>query len=71
MHGSVLYTACDQGVIRRYRRWPDHHGYLGEVYRHKGDVQDMDISPYDECILYETDSCLTIVKLPIWLPSNL
>lgn len=35
----------------RYRRYPDHHKYLGEVYSHKGDIQDMDLSPYDECIL--------------------
>ncbi len=50
-HGSLLYTACDRGVVRRYRRYSDHHGYLGEVFRHAADIQDMDISPYDECIL--------------------
>ncbi len=50
-HGSMLYTACERGVVRRYCRWPDHHGYLDELYRHKGEIQDMDISPYDECIL--------------------
>lgn len=49
--GSLLYSACDGGVLRRYRRYPDHHQYLGEVYKHKGDIQDLDISPYDECIL--------------------
>lgn len=50
--GSLLYSVCDGGVLRRYRRYPDHHEYLGEVFRHKGDIQDLDISPYDECILY-------------------
>ncbi|XP_039295947.1 uncharacterized protein LOC111057014 [Nilaparvata lugens] len=49
--GSLLYSACEGGVLRRYRRYPDHHEYLGEVLRHKGDIQDFDISPYDECIL--------------------
>ncbi len=48
-HGSILYSACDRGVVRRYRRYSDHHGYLGEVFRHTADIQDMDISPYDEC----------------------
>ena len=50
-NGSTLYSVCDGGVLRRYRRYPDRHEYLGEVYRHKGDIQDLDISPYDECIL--------------------
>jgi hypothetical protein len=48
-NGSTLYCAGDGGVIRRYRRYPNHHANLGELFRHKGDVQDMDISPYDEC----------------------
>ncbi|XP_074645696.1 uncharacterized protein LOC141901984 [Tubulanus polymorphus] len=50
-NGSMLYTACDRGVIRRYRRWPDYHEYLGDVYTHKADVEDMDISPYDEYLV--------------------
>lgn len=50
-NGGLLYSVCDGGVVRRYRRYPDHHRYLGEVYRHKGDVQDMDISPYDEYLV--------------------
>lgn len=52
-NGSLLYSACDDGKLRRYRRYPDHHEYLGEVYAHKGDIQDLDISPYDECILFK------------------
>lgn len=51
-NGSLLYSAGDDGKLRRYRRYPDHHEYLGEVYAHKGDIQDLDISPYDECILF-------------------
>ncbi|KAL7291518.1 guanine nucleotide-binding protein subunit beta-like protein A [Trichogramma pretiosum] len=50
-NGSTLYTVCDGGVLRRYRRYPDRHEYLGEVYHHKGDIQDLDISPYDEYIV--------------------
>jgi hypothetical protein len=53
-NGSILYAAGDGGVIRRYRRYPNYHKCLGELFRHKGDVQDMDISPYDECMSYET-----------------
>ncbi|XP_064632737.1 uncharacterized protein LOC135491033 [Lineus longissimus] len=50
-NGSLLYSACDGGVIRRYRRWPDHHEYLGDLFKHKGDVEDMDISPFDEYLV--------------------
>lgn len=50
-NGSFLYSVCEGGVVRKYRRYPDRHEYLGAVYTHKGDIQDLDISPYDECIL--------------------
>ncbi|XP_012265167.1 uncharacterized protein LOC105691339 isoform X1 [Athalia rosae] len=50
-NGSTLYSACDGGILRRYRRYPDHHEFLGEVYRHKGDIQDFDLSPYDDYIV--------------------
>lgn len=50
-NGSFLYSVCEGGVVRKYRRYPDRHEYLGEVYTHKGDIQDLDISPYDECTL--------------------
>ncbi|KAK7789973.1 hypothetical protein R5R35_008499 [Gryllus longicercus] len=50
-NGSQLFSVCDAGIVRRYRRYPDHHEYLGEVYRHKGEIQDLDISPYDEYIV--------------------
>ncbi|XP_015602283.1 uncharacterized protein LOC107271143 isoform X2 [Cephus cinctus] len=50
-NGSTLYSVCDGGILRRYRRYPDHHEYLGEVYRHRGDIQDLDVSPYDEYII--------------------
>jgi WD40 repeat protein len=50
-NGSQLYTVCDRGVVRRYRRYPDRHEFLGEVFSHKGDIQDIDISPYDEYLI--------------------
>ncbi|XP_049765471.1 uncharacterized protein LOC126094880 isoform X1 [Schistocerca cancellata] len=50
-NGSQLFTVCEGGLVRRYRRYPDHHEFLGEVYQHKGDIQDMDISPYDEYLI--------------------
>lgn len=51
-NGSTLYTVCEDGWLRRYRRYPDRHNYLGKVYTHKGGVYDLDISPFDECILF-------------------
>jgi hypothetical protein len=50
-NGSLLYAACDGGKIRRYRRYPRHHQYVGDVFSHKADVYDMDISPYDEFLV--------------------
>ncbi|XP_071444368.1 uncharacterized protein [Hetaerina americana] len=50
-NGSLLYSVCEDGVLRRYRRYPDRHEYLGEVYAHRGDIQDLDISPYDEYVI--------------------
>lgn len=52
--GSMLYTATDSGVVKRYRRFPDgQHKYLGDVFCHKGDMDifDMDISPLDEFLV--------------------
>ncbi|KAK7601790.1 hypothetical protein V9T40_009231 [Parthenolecanium corni] len=63
-NGSLLYSACDDGKLRRYRRYPDHHEYLGEVYAHKGDIQDLDISPYDEYLVTASkDKTVGILKL--------
>ena len=39
----------EDGILRRYRRFPDRHQYLGPVYKHRLEVQDLDISPFDEC----------------------
>ncbi|XP_013413672.1 uncharacterized protein LOC106176013 [Lingula anatina] len=63
-NGSQLFSACDEGVVRRYRRWPDHHQYLGEVFRHKNDIEDMDISPYDEYLVTSSkDRSVGVYKL--------
>ncbi|KAK2148683.1 hypothetical protein LSH36_487g02021 [Paralvinella palmiformis] len=63
-NGSLLYSACDNGAVHRYRRWPDHHGYLGEVLHHKSEVADMDISPYDEYLVTASkDRSVGIMKL--------
>ena len=35
----------------RYRRYPDHHEFVEDLFCHSDDVEDIDISPYDECIL--------------------
>ncbi|XP_075236800.1 uncharacterized protein LOC142333473 [Lycorma delicatula] len=63
-HGSLLYSACEGGVLRRYRRYPDHHEYLGEVLRHKGDIQDIDISSYDEYLITASkDKSVGVLRL--------
>ncbi|CAH1784215.1 unnamed protein product [Owenia fusiformis] len=63
-NGSILYTACDDGAIRKYRRWPDHHAYIEDLFSHKQDVEDMDISPYDEYLVTASkDQSVGIIKL--------
>lgn len=49
-NGAFLYAAGEGGAVRYYRRYPNSVlKQLGEVFRHRGDILDMDISPYDEC----------------------
>lgn len=51
-NGSLLYSVTDSGSVKRYRRYPDgSHKLLGEVFSHRGDVYDLDISPYDEFLV--------------------
>src|SRR5699024_6472732 len=48
--GAFLYAAGDGGSVRRYRQYPGQElRSLGDLYKHRGDVIDMDISPFDEC----------------------
>lgn len=63
-NGSTLFTADDEGVVRRYRRWPDHHEYLGQLYCHRGDIEDMDLSPYDEYLVTASkDRSVGVIQL--------
>ncbi|KAL0276874.1 UNVERIFIED_CONTAM: hypothetical protein PYX00_004345 [Menopon gallinae] len=63
-NGSTLYSGCEDGVLRRYRRYPNHHEYLGTVFSHKGDIQDLDISPYDEYLVTASkDRSVGILRL--------
>lgn len=51
-NGSTLYAAYDGGKVKRFRRYPDGgHKFIGDLFSHKSDVYDMDISPYDEYIV--------------------
>ncbi|XP_075586132.1 uncharacterized protein LOC124490657 [Dermatophagoides farinae] len=51
-NGAHLYAAGEGGFVRQYRRYPNLNVHcLGEVYRHRGDILDMDISPYDEFLV--------------------
>lgn len=70
--GSMLYTANDAGVVKRYRRSPDgQHKYLGDVFCHKGDsdIFDMDISPLDE-FLVTASKDKTVGLLCLGAPSH-
>jgi len=49
--GGICFSSDDSGIIRKYRRINNRLQYLGVVYQHKGDVQDIDISPYDEYLI--------------------
>lgn len=50
-NGSTLFTACDRGVVRKYRRFPDHHEFIEDLFCHSDAVEDIDISPYDEYLV--------------------
>lgn len=50
-NGSLLYSACAGGKVKRFRRMQNDHEYLGDVICHKADVYDMDISPYNEFLV--------------------
>ncbi|GIX93494.1 WD_REPEATS_REGION domain-containing protein [Caerostris extrusa] len=58
-------SVCNiQGADHRYRRYPDHHEFLGEVFSHKSDIQDLDISPYDEYLITASrDKSVGILRL--------
>ena len=68
--GSMLYTVTDTGVVKRYRRYPDgQHQFLGDVFSHKGDIFDMDISPLDE-FLVTASKDKTVGLLCLGAPSH-
>lgn len=50
-NGSFLYAACEGGKVKRFRRYPNDHKYIGDAITHKMDVFDLDISPYDEFLV--------------------
>jgi WD40 repeat protein len=49
--GNTCFCSDDSGYIRKYRRMNNQLHYQGIVFQHKGDVQDLDISPYDEFLV--------------------
>jgi hypothetical protein len=44
------YLSLSLLLFSRYRRYSDRHEFQDELFSHKDDVEDMDISPFDECI---------------------
>uniref|UniRef100_A0A023G8I9 Putative wd40 domain protein n=1 Tax=Amblyomma triste TaxID=251400 RepID=A0A023G8I9_AMBTT len=70
-NGSLLYTACDRGIVRRYRRYPDHHKFLNEVLRHKENIHDMDLSPYDDYLITASkDRSVGVLQLGLVPPTD-
>lgn len=53
MNGGILYatTQNTNSVVRFRRNPPSEHRIIGELYSHKLEVYDLDISPYDEYIV--------------------
>ncbi|UXI20871.1 hypothetical protein NH340_JMT06814 [Sarcoptes scabiei] len=51
-NGAHLYAAGEGGFVRVYRRFPKAEiQFVGELFRHRGDVLDMDISAFDEYLV--------------------
>ncbi|XP_077547411.1 uncharacterized protein LOC144159658 isoform X2 [Haemaphysalis longicornis] len=68
-NGGLLYTACNRGVVRRYRRYPDRHKFLGEVLWHEANIQDMDLSPYDDYLITASKD-RSVGVLPLGSPNH-
>ncbi|XP_074596164.1 uncharacterized protein LOC141851323 [Brevipalpus obovatus] len=68
-NGCFLYAACEGGKVKRYRRYPNEHKYIGDVIMHKADVYDLDISPYDEYLVTASKDC-TVGVLNLGAPNR-
>jgi len=71
--GTELFAACDDGKLRRFRRTPWRHEYSDIVISHTKDIEDMDISIYDEYLITASqDSKIGLVRIrePTYGPSD-
>lgn len=68
-NGGLLYTACNGGIVRRYRRYPDQHKFLGEVLWHEANIQDMDLSLYDDYLITASKD-RSVGVLPLGPPNH-
>ncbi|XP_069169465.1 uncharacterized protein [Procambarus clarkii] len=50
LSGGVLYTAQGKTVYR-YRRYPERHQVVGQVFTHTAPILDLDLSPYNEYLI--------------------
>lgn len=50
-NGHLLYTASSKGQVARLRRVGDELKFVNNVYSHKDEIIDMDISPTDEYLV--------------------
>lgn len=53
-NGGLLYAASNSSqnyCVQRFRRYPNDHRLLGELYSHKAEIYDVDISAWDEYIV--------------------
>ncbi|XP_037784004.1 uncharacterized protein LOC119580129 [Penaeus monodon] len=61
--GGLLYSAQGRSV-NRYRRYPESHQCVGEVYAHTAPILDLDLSPYNEYLISAgQDSKIGLLRL--------
>src|SRR5690606_17693017 len=49
--GGLLYAAVSNNQVLKYRRHPNGHRLVGGVLTHRAEINDMDISPFDEYLV--------------------
>jgi len=53
-NGGLLYSTSNSPqsyCVQKYRRYPNEHRLIAELYSHKSEIYDFDISPYDEFLV--------------------
>ena len=53
-NGGLLYAVTNSNhkhSVQRFRRYPNDHRLLGELYSHKAEIYDIDVSAWDEFVV--------------------